>query len=103
MFPNVEVVRLDSLDSDALRDYRELTDVVLRRLSEPAGGLYIAESSKVIERALAAGHRPGSVLTIEKWLPDLERILAEHLSEAELEAVPIYVGDTAMLESLTGF
>ena len=38
--------------------------------SEPAGGLYIAESAKVIARALAAGHRPRSVLVQEKWLPD---------------------------------
>ena len=60
----MRLIRLENLDSDELRDYRDLTDVVLRRLSEPAGGLYIAESSKVIERAFRAGHRPRSVLTI---------------------------------------
>ena len=95
----MSVIRLESIETDDLRDYRELTDVVLRRLSEPAGGLYIAESSKVIGRALAAGHRPRSVLTIEKWLPEIEGLLAEHGADD----VPIYVGDAAMLESLTGF
>jgi len=94
----LRIVRLDSLDAEDLRDYRDLTDVVLRRLSEPAGGLYIAESSKVIERALRAGHRPRSVLTIEKWLPELESLLTGQ--DAEL---PVYVGDAELLQSLTGF
>jgi tRNA G18 (ribose-2'-O)-methylase SpoU len=94
----VKLVRLQSLDTDDVRDYRDLTDVVLRRLSEPAGGLYIAESSKVIERALRAGHRPRSVLTIEKWLPELEILLADQ--DADL---PVYVGTVELLETLTGF
>ena len=50
----------------ALADYARLTDVALRRVTEPEGGLYIAESSKVIERALAAGHVPRSVLMTEQ-------------------------------------
>jgi tRNA G18 (ribose-2'-O)-methylase SpoU len=94
----VKLVRLENLETDELRDYRDLTDVVLRRLSEPAGGLYIAESTKVIERALAAGHRPRSVLTIEKYLPEIERLFAEY--DAEL---PVYVGSAELLETLTGF
>ncbi|HEX4402665.1 MAG TPA: RNA methyltransferase [Galbitalea sp.] len=94
----MQLVRLENLDSDDLRDYRDLTDVVLRRLSEPAGGLYIAESTKVIERALRAGHRPRSVLTIDKWLPDVETLIAGQ--DADL---PVYVGSAELLQSLTGF
>ena len=41
-------------------------------MSEPAGGLYIAESTKVIGRAIGAGHRPRSVLLQEQGLPDVE-------------------------------
>jgi tRNA G18 (ribose-2'-O)-methylase SpoU len=92
----VQVVPISSLDSPDLRDYRDLTDVALRRVSEPAGGLYIAESGKVIERALAASHRPRSVLTLEKWLPEVEPLVAEYDG-------PIYVGDNELLQSLTGF
>jgi tRNA G18 (ribose-2'-O)-methylase SpoU len=94
----VKIVRLESLETEDLRDYRDLTDVVLRRLSEPAGGLYIAESSKVIERALRAGHRPRSVLTIEKWLPELELVL-----DGQDADLPVYVGSVELLETLTGF
>ncbi len=94
----IHVIRLANLDSAELRDYRDLTDVVLRRLSEPAGGLYIAESTKVIGRALAAGHRPRSVLTLEKWLPEIEELLAGDETD-----VPVYVGEAELLERLTGF
>ena len=44
-------------------------------LSEPAGGLYIAESSKVIARAMEAGHRPRSVLVQEQWLDSVRELL----------------------------
>jgi tRNA G18 (ribose-2'-O)-methylase SpoU len=94
----VRLVRLETLESDELRDYRDLTDVVLRRLSEPAGGLYIAESSKVIERALRAGHRPRSMLTIEKYLPEIELLVADQDPE-----LPVFVGSAELLETLTGF
>jgi tRNA G18 (ribose-2'-O)-methylase SpoU len=94
----MRLVRLENLDSDDLRDYRDLTDVVLRRLSEPAGGLYIAESTKVIERALRAGHRPRSVLTIDKWLPEVEALI--HDQDPDL---PVYVGSAELLQTLTGF
>lgn len=89
--------RIDDLEADGLADYSRLTDVALRRVTEPAGGLYIAESTKVITRALAAGHRPRSVLLQEQWLPDIERLLEPYPD------VPVFVGDAAVLERLTGY
>ena len=50
--------RIDDPADPRLADYVGLTDVALRRRTEPERGLYIAESEKVIRRALAAGHRP---------------------------------------------
>ena len=102
MFPNagrlwrVHVLRITDLSDPRLGDYLNLTDVALRRVSEPAGGLYIAESSKVIARALAAGHVPRSALMLEQWLPDLEPLLAPF-------DIPVFVGAPDLLESLTGF
>lgn len=93
----MNTVWIDSLDVPGLDDYARLTDVVLRRLSEPAGGLYIAESPKVIARALAAGHRPRSVLVQEQWLADMETLLAGW------DDVTVFVGDAPTLESLTGY
>lgn len=101
----MQIIRITSLDEQdprpaGLGDYTRLTDVALRRVSEPAGGLYIAESTKVITRALAAGHRPRSVLLQEQWLDDVERMLA---TVPGTEDVPVYVGDSALLERLTGY
>jgi len=79
-----------------LRDYTGLTDVTLRRLTEPRDGLYIAESTKVIERALAAGHRPRSVLLQQKWLDELQPLLAGF-------DIPVFLASQEVLEAITGF
>ncbi len=88
------VVRIEDPSDPRLVDYRDLTDVALRRRTEPAEGLYIAESAKVIGRAIAAGHRPRSVLVQEKWLSDAEALAPE---------APIYLVDDAVAEKLTGY
>ncbi|QEO15972.1 RNA methyltransferase [Agromyces intestinalis] len=92
----MHIERVADATSDAVADYAGLTDVALRSRVETEGGLYIAESAKVITRAVAAGHRPRSVLTEEKWLPALEPVLAP------LD-VPVHVADPAQLEAITGY
>ena len=92
----MQLVPVDDPADPRLTDYLHLTDVALRRVSEPEGGLYIAESSKVIRRALQAGHRPRSVLLQEKWLPDLVPLL-------EGVDVDVYVAPPELLEQITGF
>ena len=82
-----------------LTDYVSMTDVALRRRLEPERGLFIAESEKVIRRALAAGLRPRSYLMAERWLTDL----ADLVAQAGRQGVPVYVGGHDVLESLTGF
>ncbi|SMH38687.1 tRNA G18 (ribose-2'-O)-methylase SpoU [Rathayibacter oskolensis] len=91
------IVHIEDLDHPLLADYHRLTDVALRRVLEPEGGLYIAESGKVIGRALDAGHRPRSVLVQEKRLPDAAAVLER------FPDVPVFVGPDAVLEELTGF
>lgn len=93
------VTWIDSTDDPRLADYVGLTDVALRRRSEPERGLYIAESEKVIRRALAAGHRPRSFLMGERWLVDLADVVAA----ASRDGIPVFVGESPVLEALTGF
>jgi tRNA G18 (ribose-2'-O)-methylase SpoU len=92
----VHIVPVTDPTAPELRDYTELTDVVRRRLREPAEGIYLAESVRVIERAFAAGHHPRSVLVLEKWLPEIEPLFASW-------NVPVYVGTAEVLEAVTGF
>ncbi len=94
------VITIDDPADERLSDYTDLTDVALRSKSEPAKGLYIAESSTVLRRALEAGHRPRSVLLAHRWLPDVEEMLAAVPDAAD---VPVYVAAPALLEQVTGF
>lgn len=98
----VPIHRLTSTDDERLADYLRLTDVVLRTRQEPERGLYIAESSTVIRRALAAGHRPRSFLMAERWLADLTDVL-EAAGGGPDGDVPVFVAPEALLEEITGF
>ena len=92
----MRVIPIDSATDERLADYRDLTDVALRRVLEPEGGLYIAESAKVIARAVHAGHRPRSVLVQEKWLADVAAVLGD-------SPVPVYVVSPEVAETITGY
>jgi tRNA G18 (ribose-2'-O)-methylase SpoU len=86
-------------DDPRLADYVGLTDVALRTRLEPAGGLYIAESSTVLGRALAAGHQPRSVLCAPRWWPQVEEMLAGTAGDP----VEVYVAEESVLQAITGF
>lgn len=96
------LIQITDPDDERLTDYTRLTDVALRSRSEPAKGLYIAESSQVIRRAVAAGHRPRSFLMAERWVEGLADVLADVGAGPDGE-VPVYVGESDVLEAITGF
>ena len=98
----VPLVTLTDPDDPAVADYTRLTDVALRSRHEPSKGLYIAESSTVIRRAVAAGHRPRSFLMAPRWLESMADVLLE-VGAGEHGDVPVYVADEEVLERLTGF
>jgi len=92
-------IRVTDPADPRLSDFVGLTDVALRRRIEPEHGLYLAESEKVIRRALAVGHRPRAFLMAQRWLDDLADVVAA----AEQGGVPVYVGEHDVIEQLTGF
>jgi len=92
---------IEITDPDDVRvsDYFKLTDVALRTKVEPERGLFLAESEKVIRRALAAGHQPRSFLMGQRWLTDLSDVV----EEAESHSVPVYYAQAGVIEAMTGF
>lgn len=90
------IIHLDSANDPRVSDYVSLTDVQLRKAKEPAEGLYIAESPKVVRRAVAAGHQPRSFFLAEKRLPEVLDVIEAHPD------IPTFVGSGAMLEEITG-
>lgn len=92
-------ITITAAADERLHDYVGLTDVALRRRIEPEHGLFIAESEKVIRRALAAGYAPRSLLMAPRWLTDL----ADLVAHAEAHGVPVFTGEHDVIESVTGF
>ena len=90
------IEKLTHLDLPELAPYVSLTDVALRRAREPEQGIYLAESSKVIARALSLGHHPLSVLVTERWLEHTMSLVADY-------DIAVYTAPDDEIEKLTGF
>ena len=94
--PNI--IELTDFSAPELDVYARLTEVQLLNNFEPEKGLFIAESPKVIQRALDAGYVPVSFL-MEKKHVDTQA--ADIL--ARCEGVPVYAAEFDVLTRLTGF
>jgi len=92
---------LSDAADERLSDYRDLTDVALRSRREPQEGIYIAESLKVLQRALLAGHFPLSVLTSKKWLEGVREVCGQFPDVCA--DLPVFLAPESVLESITGF
>lgn len=95
------IVELSSLTDERLDLYARLTEAQLRNKLEADRGIFIAESGKVIERALAAGCEPLSMLMEAKWIEPMAGILSA--VETTWPETPFFVLPHEELEHLTGF
>ena len=77
----LRTIEVDKPDDTRLADYTRLTDASLRTHFEAEHGLFIAEGTKVITRAVAAGYPVRSMLLGQSRLADLPA-LAEAASAA---------------------
>ena len=94
--PNI--IEITDFESPELDIYARLSEVQLLRLYEPNPGLFIAESPKVIERALNAGYEPVSFLVEKKHIEGEARDLI-----ARCEGTPVFTAEFDVLTKLTGF
>lgn len=78
--------------------YARLTEAQLAQSPGPKTGLFIAESPKVIARALDAGCKPVSVLVERNNLNDETRSIIARCGD-----IPVYIGQNAVLAQLTGY
>lgn len=77
--------------------YSTLTDAALRRATDAEHGIFLAESSVVVRRALEAGMRPASFFLAHRYLESISDVFAA------FPEVPIYTGSDELLQSITGF
>ena len=92
----LRTVEVDNPDDPRLADFTRLTDAGLRTHLEAERGLFIAEGTKVITRAVAAGYPVRSMLLGRSRLVDLESL-------PDLDGAPVYVVPDEVAERLTGY
>lgn len=93
---------IDSAEDARLNAYTDLTEIQLRNRLEPAKGLFIAESPKVIARALDAGVEPISFLMEETWLNGMSEMF-DQVDVAFGPNIPVYIARPEQLKSITGY
>ena len=91
------VTRIKDFGEAPLDVYARLTENQLYHYYEPYGGLFLAESEKVIWRALEAGYEPVSLLMEESYLGKADALLQR------LGDLPVYLASTDVLSQLTGY
>ena len=94
----MQIIELDNLSRPELAPFARLTEAQLRNRRDPEQGLFIAESPKVIEKALDAGCQPVSFLMERRHISGQGSGLL-----AQCDGVPVYTGDRELLAELTGF
>ena len=92
-------IPITDLDLPELALYRERAETRLMHCNEPEPGVFIAESPKVIGRALDAGFVPLSAVVDEAQLE--ERETAEVLPR--LGEIPVYTASSKVLKELVGY
>lgn len=94
--PNI--IEITDFHDPALDPYARLTEAQLRNRLEADMGIFIAESPKVIGRALNAGYEPVSLLMERKHIEGQGRDIIGRCGD-----IPVYTADRELLASLTGY
>lgn len=94
--PNI--IKITDIAAPELDVFARLTEAQLRNRLEPEKGIFIAESPKVIGRALDAGYEPVSLLMEPRHIDGQGRDII-----ARCEGIPAYTASREILEGLTGY
>jgi len=91
-------IKITDFDHPELDVYARMTEAQLLNRDHPEEGMFIAESPKVIERALDAGYDPVSLLVETRYLTGEAREIIERCGK-----IPVYTAEFEVLTQLTGF
>ena len=92
------IIEITDFNAPELDVYARLTEAQLLNKEFPEKGLFIAESPKVIERALDAGYKPVSCLMEKKHIEGEGKSIL-----ARLKDIPVFCAEFDILTQLTGF
>lgn len=94
----INQIRITDFNATELDIYARTKEVVLLNRAKPEDGIFIAESPKVIERALDSGCEPISILMEERHIEGEGKSLLERCGD-----IPVYTAEFDVLKELTGF
>jgi len=92
------IIQISDFSAPELDVYARLTEVQLLNREDPENALFIAESPKVIERALNAGYEPVSLLSETKHIETQAKEIIARCGD-----IPVYTAPLDILKELTGF
>ena len=93
-----QVKEITDFQASELDVYARLTEAQLLNRAQPQNAMFIAESPKVIERALDAGCVPVSMLLERKHIEGQARHVIARCGD-----IPVYTSTPEVLTQLTGF
>ena len=93
-----KIIEITDFNAPELDVYARLTEAQLLNREFPEKGLFIAESPKVIERALDAGYEPVSCLMEKRHIEGEGKAILERIKD-----VPVFCAEFDILTQLTGF
>lgn len=96
-----DIIEITDFQAPELDVYARLSENQLLNRCEPEKGMFIAESPRVIERALDAGYQPVSCLVEKKHIEGEAKEIIRRCEE--IGDVPIYTAEFDVLTQLTGF
>lgn len=96
-----DLIEVFDLSNPELNVYNLRSEVQLLHYYEPEEGIFIAESPKVIRRAIDAGYKPMSVLVESAHIENENAEVSEILHD--IENAPVYMADFDVLTALTGY
>lgn len=96
-----ETIKVTDLNIPQLKVYNLRSEVQLLHYYEPEEGIFIAESPKVIRRAIDAGYKPESVLIESSHIENENSEVYDILKD--IDNAPVYMADFDVLTALTGY
>ena len=95
------IIEITDFQAPELNVYARLSENQLLNRCEPEKGMFIAESPRVIERALDAGYRPVSCLVEKRHIEGEAKEIIRRCEE--IGNVPVYTAEFDVLTQITGF
>ncbi|MBQ3501925.1 MAG: RNA methyltransferase, partial [Oscillospiraceae bacterium] len=93
-----DIIEIKDFSAPELDVYARFTEVQLLNREFPEKGMFIAESPKVIERALDAGYEPVSILVEDKHIEGEAKDVIARCGD-----IPVFTAAFDVLKELTGF